>query len=401
MATRLLMYSQDGLGLGHLRRTRNIAREVMVLEPQSSILIVSDSPATPFFSALPGVDYLKLPTVVKSGPQNWRAETLQLTTAELVSLRAAIIKQTLCEFRPDVVLVDHMPLGALGELRSMLDSAVARRRGRPALFLGLRDVLDEPAVIRRVWQELGGYEYLRHYDSVLIYGCRELYDAELAYHLRPSAHCVRYCHYVAPAEQGAASVLPHPSDRPLVLVMIGGGSDGFPIVKAFLEALPIISSKTELQALILTGPNIAGDQRETLVAQAAAHRVDVRCEDATPWLQAASVVVTMAGYNSLCEVLRWRKKAVVVPRPGPSAEQRIRSQLFSMRRLMRVVQPDELTPERLAMELAHLLADDSIPEAANIPPLDGARQAAMALLNLSAIPGDDGISAHLVTSRKG
>jgi len=183
--------------------------------------------------------------------------------------------------------------------------------------------------------------------------------------------------------------------------MIGGGSDGFPIVKAFLEALPIISSKTELQALILTGPNIAGDQRETLVAQAAAHRVDVRCEDATPWLQAASVVVTMAGYNSLCEVLRWRKKAVVVPRPGPSAEQRIRSQLFSMRRLMRVVQPDELTPERLAMELAHLLADDSIPEAANIPPLDGARQAAMALLNLSAIPGDDGISAHLVTSRKG
>ena len=388
MATRLLMYSHDGLGLGHLRRARNIAREVLALEPESSILVVADSPATPFFPALPGVDYLKLPTVVKGDIDHWRAETLQLGTDELVSLRSTIIRHTFCEFRPDVVLVDHMPLGALGELKSMLDSVAGRRR-RPALFLGLRDVLDRPQVIRRVWRELGGYEYLASYDAVLIYGCRELYDAESAYRLSPTAQWVRYCHYVAPEAAAPVGRPPHSGDVPFILVMMGGGGDGFPVAKAFLDALPTLLQQTELQALILTGPNIPAAQREALVAQSAGYPVDVRCEDATPWLQVASAVVTMAGYNSLCEVLSWRKRALVVPRSGPSAEQRIRSELFSRRGLIRVLDPADLTPDRLAAELARLLYGDDIPELANIPPLDGARQAAMLLLDRSAFAGKD------------
>ena len=88
----------------------------------------------------------------------------------------------------------------------------------------------------------------------------------------------------------------------------------------------------------------------------------------------------MAGYNSLCEVLAWRKKALVVPRAGPSAEQRIRSQVFSQRSLVRMLDPDNLTPERMAQELMQLLTDDNIPNLDNIPPLDGAQQAALALL---------------------
>ncbi|MBI1893914.1 MAG: hypothetical protein HYS14_07385 [Candidatus Rokubacteria bacterium] len=388
MGTRLLMYSQDGLGLGHLRRAHNIAREVLALEPQSSILIVADSPATSFFSALHGVDYLKLPTIVKRDAQRWSAETLHLKTEELVSLRASIIKETFWEFRPDAVLVDHMPLGALGELKSMLDSAVGKRR-RPFLFLGLRDVLGQPEVIRRAWHELGGYEYLSHYDAVLIYGCRELYDAESAYRLTPSAQGVRYCHYVAPEPEGERAPVPHQGDVPLILVMVGGGHDGFPLARAFVDALPILLRTTDLQALILTGPNIPAAQREALVSRSVPYPVDVRCEDATPWLQAASVVVTMAGYNSLCEVLKWRKRALVVPRPGPSAEQRIRSQLFSQRRLVRVVDPADLTAERLAEELVRLLADDDMPQPANIPPLDGARQATKLLLGRSAFAGTE------------
>ena len=35
---RLLIYSQDGMGLGHLRRTRNIAREVLAMQPECQVL---------------------------------------------------------------------------------------------------------------------------------------------------------------------------------------------------------------------------------------------------------------------------------------------------------------------------------------------------------------------------
>jgi predicted glycosyltransferase len=89
----------------------------------------------------------------------------------------------------------------------------------------------------------------------------------------------------------------------------------------------------------------------------------------------------MAGYNSLCEVLAWEKKAVVVPRRGPSAEQRMRSTLFSRRSLIRSIQPERLTSERLGAGLHRLLAAEDVPNLANIPPLDGAQRAADMLLD--------------------
>ena len=129
----------------------------------------------------------------------------------------------------------------------------------------------------------------------------------------------------------------------------------------------------QLRALILTGPHMSPAERADLMAQAAACPVEIlsSSEDATLLLRQAAAVVTMAGYNSLCEVLALRKKALVIPRSGPSAEQRIRSQIFSQQRLIRMLDPDHLAPERLAHELMQLLTDDNIPNPANIPPLDG------------------------------
>jgi predicted glycosyltransferase len=288
----------------------------------------------------------------------------------------------MAEFNPDVVLVDHMPLGALGELKPMLDAA-ARRDSRPRFLLGLRDILDSPDVIHRVWTELGAYEYLQLYDEVLIYGCRELYDAERVYALSTYARKTRYCGYVATRSDGVESF--RAADEPLVLVIGGGGGDAFPLAKVFLEAFPRLSRTLRLRALILTGPNMPAADREMLVAGAAAYPIEVRCEDATPWLPQASAVVTMAGYNSLCEILRWQKKALVVPRAGPSAEQRIRSRLFAKRRLIRVIEQAQLGHEILARELPRLMSD-GIPDPDNIPPLDGAEQAADAILATAPIP---------------
>src|SRR5437899_10181213 len=114
---RLFIYSQDGLGLGHLRRTRNIAREVLRREPHCHILAVTDSPATPFFPSLPGLDYLKLPTIVKMRDDNWRPGSLSLAIDDTVDLRSRLIFEAFVAFAPDVILVDHMPVGALGELK--------------------------------------------------------------------------------------------------------------------------------------------------------------------------------------------------------------------------------------------------------------------------------------------
>ena len=115
---RLLIYSQDGNGLGHLRRTGNIAQCVLGRVRDAAVLCVADARAIPAFAAQPHVDFLKLPTLVKTGRDSsaeasWTLAALPLATREAVLLRSSLLRQTLEAFAPDVVLVDHMPVGAL------------------------------------------------------------------------------------------------------------------------------------------------------------------------------------------------------------------------------------------------------------------------------------------------
>lgn len=385
---RLLIYSQDGNGLGHLRRTGNVARHLLARVPGSTVLTVADSRAIPVMAPHPGIDYLKLPTIVKTGrsssqEESWKPASLPLPIREALRLRSTLLLHTLEGFRPDAVLVDHMPVGALGELRPLLEHALAMRP-RPRLFLGLRDVLDSPEVIRSAWRELGAYDYLPAYDGVLIYGCRHVYDADHAYEIGAHARRVTFCHYVAPrtprprapiASRGASD------GAPLVLVMGGGGGDAYPLIATFLDCLPRLQRLAQLRAVVLTGPNMSAEERASLATRCTsdAVRVEAARDDVHLLLERADVVVTMAGYNSLCEVLAARKKALVVPRSGPSEEQRIRSRLFSERRLVRVLDPADLAPERLAREIAELLDERDEAEREWIP-LDGSERAARLLL---------------------
>ena len=74
----------------------------------------------------------------------------------------------------------------------------------------------------------------------------------------------------------------------------------------------------------------------------------VHVDDHLSYMNAADLVVTMAGYNSLYQLIRLRKRGLVIPRSGPSAEQQTRARLFAERGLVDVVRPGELSPKRLA-----------------------------------------------------
>jgi predicted glycosyltransferase len=383
---RLLMYSQDGMGLGHLRRSSNIAKAVLAENPDCDVLIVADSPATSLFSYQQGIEFLKLPTVVKTGATSWVVPNLSLDTERIIRLRAKTILQAFDGFDPDTVLIDHMPVGALGELKPMLDRATLRRRP-PRLFLGLRDVLDDPAVIRRVWSDLGAYEYLPKYESVLIYGSRQIYDAAAAYRLVPGARSVVYCGYVAP--RSSPKVNERCPDGAFVLMMGGGGGDAFPLADTFVEAFPKLSRELGMPGVLLTGPSMSETDRRALRARASSCvQIESGFGHATGWVKQASAVLTMGGYNSLCELLRWRKKGLVVPRPGPSAEQQIRTRLFSERSLIRVLAPGSLEPVKLTRALTDLIAEDGVPDPAGLPPIDGAERSAALLLGRETTAGD-------------
>lgn len=356
---RLLIYSQDGLGLGHLRRTTSIANEFLRVNPDAAVLTVSDSPLGTFFGMTPNHDYVKLPSILKSGP-NWHPLSLPMTSHDLLNMRRDMISAVAIGFRPDIILVDHMPHGASGELVAALDALSARST---KIVLGLRDILDAPDVTRRHWESEGAYEAVeRYYDHVLVYGSRDVFDIAEQYQWRASsASRLRYCGYVCAPDNPRnvrrirSKCLNGSGNTSLVVAMAGGGHDAYPLMDNLLRAMPIVSSHVRASLLMITGPFMPATLRQDLVNRAQGMPVLIRTSvpDVLGYIAAADVLVGMAGYNTTTEILRSHKPAVLVPRRGPSAEQRIRSGLFAERGWAGVVDPSDLS----ATTVAHAVLD--------------------------------------------
>jgi predicted glycosyltransferase len=253
------------------------------------------------------------------------------------------------------VLVDKHPFGANGELRDGLER-LRDHGGRSVL--GLRDILDDPETVAAEWRPHGLPDRIADfYDRVLVYGQREVFDSVAAYGF-PTALAARtaYCGYVSasdaapePAFQFPASVsdrLGSSTDaRAVVLATVGGGEDGFQLLRAFLEG----AADAPWQSVAVTGPLICnGELKELsrLAQQAGArlHRFVPRLEE---WFGTASAVVCMGGYNTVTQGLQSGASLVCVPRTQPRREQWIRAEEFSRLGLLQTVHPEHLHADSL------------------------------------------------------
>jgi len=146
---RILIYSHDSFGLGHLRRCRAIAHAIVDRYKGVSVLILSGSPIIGSFDFLPRVDFVRIPGVIKLTSGEYQSLGLHIDLEQTMAIRAAIIQQTAESFRPDLLLVDKEPLGLRGEVVPTLKMLKARGA---TLVLGLRDIMDEPTLLLREWK---------------------------------------------------------------------------------------------------------------------------------------------------------------------------------------------------------------------------------------------------------
>ncbi len=357
---RVMIYSQDGLGLGHLRRTSAIAARLTEITTDTAVLTCMDSPAGPFFQAAAGQDHVKLPSIVKDGPGQWRANALPIEFAMAHKLRADILAAAAEAFDPDLLLVDHMPHGAQGEL---LPTLRYLRSERPAtkIVIGLRDILDDPAVVERVWSTEGATEALAEfYDLLLIYGAQDIFDAGAVYGFASvMEHRMAYAGFVG--HQGRER-LPKERDREraLIFAMAGGGADGYPMLRAVVDAFPQIDAVLPSTLVVTTGPFMPPELRDDLRRRAMGDHVKVKTSVKDTWryLRWSDAVVAMAGYNSSVEILRAGCPAVLVPRHGPSAEQRMRARLFADQQWVRMIDPTELDETVMAANVVACMTAD-------------------------------------------
>lgn len=345
---RIALYSHDTMGLGHIRRNLQMA-QAMAATPGTAVLLVSGTHLAGAFRMPAGVDCLTLPALLKNGAGAYRARHLPVHIGELVALRARTVRAALESFEPDVLVVDNVPLGALGELEPALASLAMG--GRTRVALGLRDVLDEPHVVRREWARAGHHEAIaRYYDQVWVYGDPSVYDVarECGF---PSSTCsrIRYVGYLdrrTAVEPGDLAVLAGVRDA-YTLCMAGGGQDGGAVARAFAAA----AFPHGEDGVLLTGPFMPDEVRDEVWGLAKSrhdlHVVEFS-DNPAALLSRASRVVGMAGYNSVCEIVAYRKPALLVPREHPRREQAIRAERFRALGLVDVIPTHELTADSLS-----------------------------------------------------
>lgn len=357
---RVLIYSHDTFGLGNIRRMLEVARHLVDSSPEVSVLVVTGSPMLHAFRIPPRVDYLKLPCLARDTGGRYGAKFLDLTLAGAVKLRANLIRSAVSDFAPDLLLVDKKPFGVEDELCCAFEALPGAPR-RPRLVLLLRDILDHPATTAPIWRKNGYFDAVSAwYDQVLVVGTPQVFDLRAEYEFPPLAAAkVRYCGYIArpPGRRSRASVraeLGVADGQPLVLVTPGGGEDGEVMLRTMLRGLAELSAAQRPRTHIVCGPELADAQREGIAADAralAGVTFQSFSDDMMSLMGACDVAVSMGGYNTVCELLTLRKRAIVIPRSRPGFEQLIRAQRMAALGLLRWIDPAQLDPAALMSAL--------------------------------------------------
>jgi predicted glycosyltransferase len=371
---RIALYSHDTFGLGHLTRSTRIAAAVSRALPGASVLILTGSPIAHRFAFPHGVDYVKLPSVIKRGPERYESLELAVSPRRVRKMRAQLISETLDTFQPNLMLVDNVPLGMKGELLPALERL--RKQDRDAqIHLNLRDVLDDPDVIRESWEELGVHDVLdRIYDAIHVFGTPSVFDSIAAYRLPPEkTKMLGYIRASIGIHRGPASISGRGIPRKRVLATIGGGGDGEHVLATAVEMQRGLGASSPYTLTLVPGPFMSAGARTRLEAacrdlpHVALHDF---IDDIPAQMHRSDLVLSMGGYNTMCEVLTVSRRSVVVPRVQPRREQEIRARALERHDLTRVIDPGELTPARLhdVLEEAYLAKIDP---SRTRPSLDG------------------------------
>jgi predicted glycosyltransferase len=357
MSTRVLLYVQHLLGIGHLMRGAHLARAFSAAG--FDVDLVSGGFAVP---DLP----LGTARLVQLPPARSRDESFGEIVDEQGNavdeawrrLRRERLLQIFAERRPEVLVIEMFPFGRRQmrfELIPLLE-ATAASNPRPIVACSVRDIVQRRRAPDRVEETLDLVE--RMFDLVLVHGDPSLVRFEDSFPLVGRlARRLRYTGYVAPADTMRGKAGDPGWDE--VVVSAGGGAVGGTLLATALAARRF----SELHGRhwrFLVGGNMPNEAFRALVERAEALVTIERTRpDFGQILANCRVSISQAGYNTIMDIMAAGTRAVVVPFLGAGeTEQELRAEKLAARGLVQRVLEHELTPHRLA---AALDAADAMP----------------------------------------
>jgi predicted glycosyltransferase len=363
---KVLMYSHDSFGLGHLRRCRAIAHSLVDAYKGISILILSGSPIIGRFDFKARVDFICIPGVVKLRNGDYTSLGLHIDIDKTLAMRASVIQHTAEVYSPDIFIVDKEPLGLRGEVEQTLK--LLKLRGTINI-LGLRDVMDDSEMLQAEWQRKEVVPALdKLYNEIWIYGSESIINPIQGIELPKSTRDkMRYLGYLK-RELPARSYLPRDYRKePYLLITTGGGGDGEQLVDWVVRAYEEDDQNSLVSGLVVLGPFMTKSaqrgfkKRIRKISALQATTFDSSIEV----LMVNSVgIIAMGGYNTFCEILSFDKPAILVPRETPRLEQRIRADFASSKGLIKMLKYSDCADTGLMIKALKMLPDQPLPSAA-------------------------------------
>ena len=353
---RILIFTHDGRGLGHLRRLSRLGKE---LQKNASVLFVTGHREASWLVP-PECEFVRLPNLDSLDPKRsrqWgRKPFLRNGLAIGYSLRRELIKSSLEQFKPNAIIIDYLPLGLHEEMREFLMNMPGCRK-----YFISRGILGSPEQTKRDIFTPTAVEALRDlYDMILVMADPAIVNTAEEYATGLGLEDkITYVGYAAetvndPMKNLARAARKTDVTKPWVLCSAGGGKDGEDLTMRCWEISQIFP---ECYFDIIVGPRSRLMLNANTVNTGGRVRLLSSEERDLPLLHAsADVVIQRGGYNSLMEAFMGDATIIVAP-IATDYEQVNHAKRLSSYRDIRVVE----NLERLDLELDKALHDKRDP----------------------------------------
>src|SRR6185369_3253467 len=302
-----------------------------------------------------GVDVVRVPSIGPAAGVESAPGRAALDREVAIRIRRELAERTIESFHPDLVVIDRDPSHLPSEMEGAL-SFVREKLPKTRVVWALPDVVGAPGVVSPRWSAGGVYQTLdRLCDEVWVYGVRGVFDQAREYLFPPAlAEKVHHTGYLrspaVPPHRIPNDLLRAHPDRPLVLVTVGGGASGYPLISNYLDFLERVNGDATFQSVVISGPmmparwNAELSERARRLPHVIFHRFS---KQVLQYLRHSQLAISRGGYNTLCANLTYRKPSILVPDEAPPHEHMIRADVFGRLRWCGLVRPGELSPTSL------------------------------------------------------
>jgi len=351
---RILFYVQHLLGIGHLRRTATLSRNLVRAGFQVTIV----SGGHPIDIDLGGADLVQLPAtratdlffkklVDEDGQEiddGWR------------DMRAGRLLEIYGDVQPDILITELFPFGRRQmrfELLPLLEAAKADPRA-PLIISSVRDILVAQTKPGRNDEMLALVQ--KYFDHVMVHGDPSLISLDKTFpHTDAIRDQITYTGYVV--DRTGQKGGPDAPGAGEVIVSSGGGAVGENLLRTAMEARAL-SQASDRPWRLMVGTTVEAEKFEDLKAAAPDGVIVERArKDFTTLLMNCDLSISQGGYNTVMEILHAKCRAVIVPYAGGvETEQTMRAELLARRGVLKIADEDGLSAEILAAKVDEALS---------------------------------------------